>query len=98
MKHVESHLQILGRCSLRNVSKHEGTCFTGTAILKDNFLTQILRLNRHVIRGVLSSVRRADLLLLISEPAIDFHTHYERLGFEPFRMSIRKGSLLYANK
>jgi hypothetical protein len=88
VKHVESQLQIAGRCSLWNVGRHEGSCFAGAAILKDNFLPQILRLNKHVTMGVLSSVRRVELLLLISESAIDFHTHSKRLVFEPFRMSI----------
>jgi len=72
--HVESHLQIVGRSLLWNVGRHEGTCSAGTAILKDKFLPQILRLNRPVIMGILSSVRRVDLLLFISESAVDFHT------------------------
>jgi hypothetical protein len=61
MVHFENHLQIVGRCSLWNVGRHEGTCFAGAAVLKDKFLPQILRLNRPVIMGILSSVRRGDL-------------------------------------
>ena len=63
-RHFQSHMQMSGWYALWNVGSHAETCFSGASVLEDTCLPQILRLGRHVITGILSSLWRVNLLLL----------------------------------